>query len=42
MFHSRVIGAKSANLDGFFFSPNTLRHLLAVPPPLHALPPSAF
>ena len=29
MFHSRVIGAKSANLDGFFFSPNTLRHLLA-------------
>ena len=28
MFHSRVIGAKSANLDGFFFSPNTLRKLI--------------
>lgn len=29
MFHSRIIGAKSANLDLFFFSPNTLRSLLA-------------
>lgn len=29
MFHSRIIGAKSANLDSFFFSPNTLRFLLA-------------
>lgn len=29
MFHRRVIGAKSANLDGFFFSRNTLRYLLA-------------
>ena len=29
MFHSRVIGAKSANLDSYFFSPNTLRYLLA-------------
>lgn len=29
MFHSRIIGAKSANLDSFFFSPNTLRYLLA-------------
>lgn len=29
MFHSRIIGAKSANLDLFFFSPNTLRYLLA-------------
>ena len=29
MFHSRIIGAKSANLDLHFFSPNTLRFLLA-------------
>lgn len=29
MFHSRVIGAKSANLDPFFFRENTLRYLLA-------------
>ena len=29
MFHSRVIGAHSANLDLFFFSPNTLNYLLA-------------
>ena len=29
MFHSRIIGAKSANLDGFFFDGNTLRLLLA-------------
>ena len=29
MFHSRIIGAKSANLDLFFFSDNTLRYLLA-------------
>ena len=29
MFHSRIIGAKSANLDSFFFPENTLRYLLA-------------
>ena len=29
MFHSRVIGAPSANLDPFFFTENTLRFLLA-------------
>ena len=29
MFHSRIIGAKSANLDLHFFSENTLRFLLA-------------
>lgn len=29
MFHSRVIGAKSGNLDSFFFDENTLRFLLA-------------
>ena len=29
MFHSRVIGAKSSNLDAFFFDPDTLRYLLA-------------
>lgn len=29
MFHSRIIGAKSGNLDSFFFSENTLRYLLA-------------
>ena len=29
MFHSRIIGAKSGNLDPYFFSPNTLRYLLA-------------
>ena len=28
MFHSRIIGAKSANLDLHFFSENTLRYLL--------------
>ena len=28
MFHSRVIGAKSANLDLFFFPENTLNYLL--------------
>ena len=29
MFHSRITGARSANLDGFFFPPDTLRLLLA-------------
>lgn len=29
MFHSRIIGAKSANLDLFFFGDNTLEYLLA-------------
>ena len=29
MFHSRIIGTKSANLDLHFFSENTLRYLLA-------------
>ena len=29
MFHSRIIGAKSANLDPFFFDENTLRYLLS-------------
>lgn len=29
MFHSRIIGAKSANLDLFFFSDNTTKYLLA-------------
>lgn len=29
MFHSRIIGAKSANLDLYFFEPGTLRYLLA-------------
>lgn len=29
MFHSRIIGAKSANLDLFFFPENTVRYLLA-------------
>ena len=29
MFHSRIIGAESANLDLFFFQENTLRYLLA-------------
>lgn len=29
MFHSRVIGAKSANLDLFFMKPDTIRFLLA-------------
>lgn len=29
MFHSRIIGAKSANLDLHFFDENTLRYLLA-------------
>lgn len=29
MFHSRIIGAKSSNLDAFFFEPDTLRYLLA-------------
>ena len=29
MFHSRIIGAKSSNLDPFFFDDNMLRCLLA-------------
>lgn len=29
MFHSRIIGAKSSNLDLFFFEENTLKYLLA-------------
>lgn len=29
MFHSRIIGAKAANLDSYFFDNNTLRFLLA-------------
>ena len=29
LFHSRIIGAKSGNLDLFFFQENTLRYLLA-------------
>lgn len=29
MFHSRIIGAKSSNLDLFFFQQNTLKYLLA-------------
>ena len=29
MFHSRIIGAKSSNLDLHFFQENTLRYLLA-------------
>jgi cobyrinic acid a,c-diamide synthase len=29
MFHSQIIGAKSANLDLFFFPENTLKYLLA-------------
>ena len=29
MFHSRVIGAKSSNLDSFFFGRDTMRYLLA-------------
>ena len=29
MFHSRIIGAKSANLDLFFFQEDTVRYLLA-------------
>ena len=29
MFHSRIIGAKSSNLDMFFFQENTLKYLLA-------------
>ncbi|MBQ3199443.1 MAG: cobyrinate a,c-diamide synthase [Firmicutes bacterium] len=29
MFHSRIIGAKSSNLDLFFFKENTLKYLLA-------------
>ena len=28
MFHSRIIGAKAANLDSYFFDDNTLRFLL--------------
>lgn len=28
MFHSRIIGAESSNLDSFFFSENTLKYLL--------------
>lgn len=30
MFHSRIIGAQSANLDSFFFSENTLNELLSI------------
>jgi len=29
MFHSRIIGAKSSNLDLYFFDPETARYLLA-------------
>lgn len=29
MFHSRIIGAESSNLDTFFFNENTLKYLLA-------------
>ena len=29
MFHSRVIGAKSSNLDSFFFDRDTMRYLLS-------------
>lgn len=29
MFHSRVIGAKSSNLDSFFFDRDTIRYLLS-------------
>ena len=29
MFHSRVIGAKSSNLDSFFFGRDTMRYLLS-------------
>ena len=29
MFHSRVIGAKSSNLDPFFFDRDTIRYLLS-------------
>lgn len=29
MFHSQIIGAKSTNLDPFFYDTNTLRYLLA-------------
>lgn len=29
MFHSRIIGARSSNLDLFFFGENTAKHLLA-------------
>lgn len=29
MFHSRIIGARSSNLDLFFFNKNTLKYLLA-------------
>ena len=29
MFHSRVIGAKSSNLDPFFFDRDTMRYLLS-------------
>lgn len=29
MFHSNIIGAKSSNLDAFFFDENTLNYLLA-------------
>lgn len=29
MFHSRILGTGSANLDSFFFSENTLKYLLA-------------
>ncbi|MBR5756291.1 MAG: cobyrinate a,c-diamide synthase, partial [Firmicutes bacterium] len=29
MFHSEIVGAKSSNLDSFFFDDNTIRYLLA-------------
>ena len=29
MFHSRILGTESANLDSFFFPDNTLKYLLA-------------
>ena len=29
MFHSEIVGAKSSNLDSFFFDDNTVRYLLA-------------
>ncbi len=29
MFHSKIIGAESSNLDSFFFDENTLKYLLA-------------
>ena len=29
MFHSRIIGAESGNLDAFFYSENTMNYLLS-------------